>query len=89
MDRTISLIFLKDQEKTEKISSLTKDHNTGLYHVRFEGSEEKEYSYKSEDVKIYKPEILSPDFYTVYLDGKQFTALNTIYRLQNKLKNRW
>ena len=80
MDRTISLIFLKDQEKTEKISSLTKDHNTGLYHVRFEGSEEKEYSYKSEDVKIYKPEILSPDFYTVYLDGKQFTALNTIYR---------
>lgn len=80
MDRKECLIFLKGQEKTEKVSSLAEDHNTGLYHVRFEESEEKEYSYKSDDVKIYKPEILSPDFYTVYLDGKQFTALKAIYR---------
>ena len=80
MDRKECLIFLKGQEKTEKVSSLAEDHNTGLYHIRFKESEEKEYSYKSDDVKIYKPEILSPDFYTVYLDGKQFTALKAIYR---------
>ena len=80
MDRKEWLKYIKGQEKTEKVSSLAEDHNTGLYHVRFEESEEKEYSYKSDDVKIYKPEILSPDFYTVYLDGKQFTALKAIYR---------
>ena len=80
MDRSECLIFLKGQEKTEQILSLAEDHKTGLYHVRFKGSDEKEYSYRAEDVKIYKPDVLSPDFYTVYLDGKEFNGLNAIYR---------
>ena len=80
MDRSECLIFLKGQEKTEQILSLAEDHKAGLYHVRFKGSDEKEYSYRAEDVKIYKPDVLSPDFYTVYLDGKEFNGLNAIYR---------
>ena len=80
VDRSECLIFLKNQEKTEKILSLTRDHKTGLFHVRFNGSEEKEYSYRPDDIKIYKPEILNPDFNTVYFDGKLFTGLNGIYR---------
>ena len=80
MDRTECLIYLKGLEKTEKILSLTEDSKTGLYHVKFKGSDEKVYSYRSGDVKIYKPDVLNPDFYTIYLDGKEFTGLDAIYR---------
>ena len=80
MDRSECLIFLKGQEKTERILSLTEDGKTGLYHVRFLGSDKKEYSYRHDDVKIHKPDVLSPDFYTVYLDGRVFNGLNAIYR---------
>ncbi len=80
MNRTECLIFLKNQERTESIVSIFKDKKTGLFHVRFAGSEEKEYSYRPDDVRIYKPEILNPDFYTVDLDGKPFSGLSAIYR---------
>ena len=74
MDRTECLIYLKGLEKTEKILSLTEDSKTGLYHVKFKGSDEKVYSYRSGDVKIYKPDVLNPDFYTIYLDGKIYRS---------------
>lgn len=80
MDRSECLIFLKGQEKTEKILSLTADSKTGLYHVRFNGSGDKEYSYRPDDIKVYKPDVLSPDFYTVYLNGREFIGVNAIYR---------
>ena len=80
MDRTECLIFLKGQEKTEKILSLAEDSKTGLYHVRFYGSDEKEYTYRPDDVRVYKPDVLNPDFYTVYLEGKEFIGINAIYR---------
>lgn len=83
MNRNECLIFLKDQEKTEKILSLEKEQNKSLYHVRFNGSDEKEYTYRFEDVKIYRPKIINPAFHTVFLDGKQFTGLNAIYRYQD------
>ena len=80
MNRTECLIFLKNQERTESIVSIFNDKKTGLFHVRFAGSEEKEYSYRPDDVRVYKPEILNPDFYTVDLDGKPFSGLSAIYR---------
>ena len=80
MDRSECLIFLKNQERTENILSLSKDYKTGLYNVRFVGSDDKEYSYKPEDVEIYKPELLNPDFYRVSYKGNQFTGLTAIYR---------
>ena len=82
MDRSECLIFLKGQERTEKILSLTEDGKTGLYHVRFTGSDKKKYSYRHDDVRIYKPDVLSPDFYTVYFEGREFNGLNAIYRYE-------
>lgn len=80
MNRSECLIFLKNQERTESILSLIEDHKTGMYHIRFWGSEEKEYSYKPDDVRIYKPDLLSPTFYNISYDGNPFTDLNAIYR---------
>lgn len=80
MDRRKCLIFLKDKERTETISSLYFDDNMGLYRVRFQNNEEKEYFYKYGDVQVFKPEVLSPEFYCVSYKGNLFSGLTAIYR---------
>ena len=80
MDRAECLVFLKGQERTENILSLSLDRKAGLYHVRFSDNDGKEYNYKQSDVQICKPEILSPDFCYVTYKGKQFSGLTGIYK---------
>ena len=74
------MIFLKDKERTETISSMYFDENTGLYRVRFKNNEEKEYFYKYGDVQVFEPEVLSPEFYCVSYKGNLFSGLTAIYR---------
>ena len=80
MDRAECLVFLKGQERTENILSLSLDRKAGLYHVRFSDNDGKEYNYKQSDVQICKPEILNPDFCYVTYKGKQFSGLTGIYK---------
>ena len=80
MDRAECLVFLKGQERTENILSLSLDRKAGLYHVRFSDNDGKEYNYKQSDVQICKPEILSPDFCYATYKGKQFSGLTGIYK---------
>ena len=80
MDRAKCLIFLKGQERTNNILSLTEDRNKALYHVRFNGSAEKVFSYRRSDVEIHKPVVLSPEFNIIYLDGREFTKPTAIYQ---------
>lgn len=62
MDRTQCLIFLKDKESTEDISSLSWDAAIGLYHVHFCNNEEKEYCYRAQDIRILTPVMLNPEY---------------------------
>lgn len=82
MKRSECLIFLKGEEKTENVLSIFFDKKKNSYFVRYIGAEEKEYSYKADDVRIYKPEILNPKFYSVIFQGRPFTALSAIYRYE-------
>ena len=80
MDRAKCLIFLKGQERTNNILSLTEDRNKAMYHVRFNGSAEKIFNYRRADVEIHKPVVLSPEFNIIYLDGREFTKPTAIYQ---------
>ena len=82
MDRSKCLVFLKNKERTEDVQSLSFNEETGLYRVCFCGNG-KEYSYKQCDVKIYKPEILNPDFYSIIYNGDLFAGLTVIYRYED------
>ena len=83
MDRTQCLIFLKDKESTEDISSLSWDAATGLYHVHFCNNKEKEYCYRAQDIKIHTPVMLNPEYYFISYGNTPFSGLTAIYRYED------
>ena len=78
MDRADGLIFLKDEEKTEKIKDIKPEDDGRHFSVRFAGSPNI-YSYRQEDV--YFEESIRHDGTScqIVYNGKLFPRINEFY----------
>ena len=82
MDRARLLVFLKGEECTEDILSISQDPRLALYLIRFRAKPDIDYRYRPTEVMIYYPKPLDPHHYSIIYKEKPFYGLTAIYRYE-------
>ena len=76
------MVFLKGEECTEDILSISQDPRSALYLIRFRAKPDIDYRYRPTEVMIYYPKPLDPHHYSIIYKDRPFYGMTAIYRYE-------